>query len=60
MPESRVGRNACKTSMVRLTANPRAIVPSTARLFVRTEEKYAQKKKPRGMNPAIFMPKSFQ
>ena len=42
--------------MVRLTANPRAIVPASAHLLSRPEEKYAQKKNPKGINPAILIP----
>ena len=60
MPESLVGRNAWRTSMVRLTANPNAMVNNTARLVICIEEKYAQKKKPSGTKPAMLIPTSFQ
>jgi len=33
VPESRVGRKACKISMLRLTVNPRMIVANTPRLI---------------------------
>ena len=38
-PESRVGRNACDTSIVRLVINPKAIVIAAEFLIVRTDEK---------------------
>src|SRR5208282_3184847 len=60
VPESRVGRNACKTSIVRLTKNPTAIVTSVGFLIVRTKEKYEHKQKPSGMIPPTMLPTSFQ
>ena len=60
MPESRVGRNACKTSIVRLTANPRAIVTTTACFVLRTEEKYAYRTKPNGTKPTMLTPTFLQ
>src|SRR5438309_8862811 len=60
VPESRVGRNACKTSIVRLTKNPTAMVTSAGCSIQRTKEKYEQKKNPSGTKPATLIPTSFQ
>ena len=74
MPESRVGRNACRTSIVRLTANPNAMVNNTALLVcshrgkIRVEEK-AERDKARDVDSYIlpvipvgaeFVPGSFK
>lgn len=60
MPESRVGRKACNTSIVRLIAAPRRIVASTAWLRRCTDTRYAQKKNPRGTKPAMLIKTFFQ
>jgi hypothetical protein len=60
VPESRVGRNACKTSMARLTKNPTAIVTSAGCSILRTKEEYEQKKNPSGTKPATLIPTFFQ
>src|SRR2546423_1157671 len=54
VPESRVGRYACRISMVRLTRLPRMTVASAARFTLRAD-KQAQKQKPNGMNPTMFL-----
>src|SRR5271169_3637698 len=52
--EYRVGRYDCRTSIVRLTANPSATVARAACRMRRTDVQWAQKTKPRGTKPAIF------
>ena len=60
MPESRVGRYACRTSIVRLTAAPRVMVTTAGLLICLAIVRYAQKKKPSGMKPPILIPTFFQ
>jgi hypothetical protein len=60
IPESRVGKNDCKISMVRLTASPKATVSQIALLVLRIAAKYAEKKKPSGTKPKMLIPTSLQ
>jgi hypothetical protein len=59
-PELRVGRNACRISIVRLVNSPMATAVVPGYLIARVNERYAKKQRPRGTNPAIFTPTSCQ
>ena len=60
IPELRVGRKACRISIVKLVANPIAIVPTLGWRTDCIDASQAAKQNPRGTKPTMLTRKSSQ